>query len=481
MFSGVWMQIDRKAIDTVWISSFLKYLVIICITYYTNMFPQRINLPLSQIKILSLTECLSIALENNHKIKAQEQGILVSKARKKQAESAYWPEISAKGAYSYFDQDLIFSIPEFQLNIPQINMQGFSISLPPFNVPQQDIKLMDKQNAAGFLELSFPIYTGGKIKSLNRQAENGIEISRQEFRKSKLEIRYDIIRYYYSAMLSRKIYKIALEALERLEITLELTRNIYENGSGKVTKLDYLKNKIMVDQVRTVVTEMKKNVELSKFALSFAMGTDILFDIPDEELTYKQRNEQLGDSAYSGNPDLAKANTALLYYQAKIDEAKSGYFPKFGITGSFAQNINSYESGITNKYNKQIWMISLGTEIPLFNGFRTSNEVAEAKLQLNKTKEEKLLLQDALKVQIKEALIKIEISAENVKNILQAKTTASEHLSLTERAFEQDIKEAKDLIEAQIMESIVEAQYQKALYDNIEANAYLEFLTGEGL
>lgn len=483
MFSGAWMQIDYNVIYIDFINPFIKTLLLVIIVNFTNGFPQEINSKQKQeqVKIFSLNDCLKIALENNHKIKAQKQGILISEARKKQAESGYWPQVSAKAAYSFFDQDLIFSIPEFRMNIPQISMQGFSISLPPFNVPQQDIKLMDNHNVEGFLEMSLPIYTGGKIKALNQQAENGMEISRQDYRKSNLEIRYDITRYYYSALLTRKIYKIATEALERLEITLKLTQSAYENGSGKVTKLDYLKNKVVVDQVRTVVTEMKKNVTLSIDALAFTMSTTINFDIPDEELPFIQENYSSEDSVNSGNPDLAKANAALFYYQAKIDEANSGYLPKIGLTGMFAQNINSYKSGITNKFNNQIWMLSLGAEIPIFNGFRTSNEVNEAKIQLLKTKEEKLLLQDAITLQIKEAVKRIEISAENVNNILQAKSTASEHRSLTERAFTQDMVEAKDLIEAQIMESLLEAQYQKALYDHIEAGAYLNLLTGKDL
>ena len=41
--------------------------------------------------------------------------------------------------------------------------------------------------------------------------------------------------------------------------------------------------------------------------------------------------------------------------------------------------------------------------------------------------------------------------------------------------------EAKDFIESQIIESFMNAQYQKALYDHIEAQAYLNFIVGKKL
>ncbi|MGE5498254.1 MAG: TolC family protein, partial [Syntrophothermus sp.] len=178
------------------------------------------------------------------------------------------------------------------------------------------------------------------------------------------------------------------------------------------------------------------------------------------------------------NADLGKINAALLYYQAKVDEAYSGFMPKVGIAGTFAQNINSYKSGITNSTNAQMWMVSLGVEVPLFEGFRTSNEVSEARINLNKAEEEKKLLQDAIDLQIKEVRQRIKTSEENVDNTMQAKLTAAENRSLNERAFQQEMAEAKDLIEAQIMESIMEVQYLKSLYDHAEAEAYLNFLTG---
>lgn len=435
-------------------------------------------------RTLTLKDCLLIAAENNHRLKAAGYSVQISESKKKQAESANWPQLTLKAAYSLTDQDPVFAIPSFKMSLPQMNLGGMALSLPDFEVPRQDIKMMDRQNIHALLEMTFPLYTGGKIQALNEQALQGIEISRQDHRKTRLEIQYDVTRYYYSVLLSRKIYDIASSTLERLEMTLKLTESTYKNGSGKTTKLDYLKNKVIVDQVRSIVSEMKKNVSLSKEALAFTLGIKSDFDVPDEEIPFIKFRTELAAAespVHNRNADLGKINAALLYYQAKVDEAYSGFMPKVGIAGTFAQNINSYKSGISNNTNAQMWMLSLGVEIPLFEGYRTSNEVSEARINLNKAEEEKKLLQDAISLQVKEARQRIETAEENVNNAMQAKLTATENRSLNERAFQQEMAEAKDLIEAQIMESIMEVQYLKSLYDHAEAEAYLDLLTGNEL
>lgn len=458
------------------------------ILFFTNIkdiYPQKTNIKSSndtlKIKPLSLNECIRIALENNHKIRAAREDILIATAQKKQAESGYWPQVSANAAYSLTNQDPLFILPSFKMSIPPISAFGSTINMGDIQVPQEDIKLMDKQNIHASIDITYPLYTGGKIQALNKEAQSGIEIADQEYKKSNMEIDYDIKRFYYAVVLAKRIYKIGIDALDRLNITLELTESLYKNGSGKTTKLDYLKNKVLVDEVKTLVSGLKTNIRSAKQALMFSMGTDKDFNLPDEEIPFDTSNWSKADlliKAFKSNPDWNKLIAAVSVYKAKIEEAKSGFLPSLAIIGSFNQNFNSYKYGITNKINSSIWMIGLGAQIPIFNGFRTKNEINEAGAQLRKIDEQKHLLHDAIILQTEESLNKIESSTKKVRDTFEAKQSAAESCSLTERAFQQDMADAKDLIQAQILESFMDVQYQKALYDHAMAEANLELIIG---
>ncbi len=468
-------------------SRVLKLIFLSLLLSLSTIKPQEnLSSDLTQLKMLSLNECIDIALENNHKIKTSKYGISIAESQIEQSESGYWPQLLLKANYSLLDQDPLFVMPAFKMKLPSVALPGFNLQLDDIDVPQQNVKLMDKQNIQAALELVYPIYTGGKVQSLNKQAEYGYEIAKQELRKTDLEVKYDVIRFYYAVVLSKNLYHVGEEAVDRLGATLSLTESLYKNGSGKVTKIDYLRTKIMVDQARTFLSQFENNIKNSKAALRFSIGinAEYDFDISETEIPFtpdKMDANSFLAEVYKYNPDWLKLNSAVNVYNSKLDEAKSGYYPNIAFFANLRHNINSYDYGIVNSTNRTMMTIGVGLEMPLFSGFRTSSQVDEAELGIKKIEEEKLLLNDALILQINEAYNNAKTNSDQVEKILEAANTAEENRSLNERAFQQDLVEAKDLVEAQIMESFVKAQYLKALYDHILSQAKLDLLTGTEL
>jgi outer membrane protein TolC len=71
------------------------------------------------------------------------------------------------------------------------------------------------------------------------------------------------------------------------------------------------------------------------------------------------------------------------------------------------------------------------------------------------------------------------MSAQQQKGSSEAAATAAEeNRALNERAYQEEMVETKDVIEAQLIESLMKAQYQKSLFDNMEARANLDFVVG---
>ena len=460
-------------------------LLLFFILTFPKIFPDELkdSVDAKQKRVLSLNDCIEIAIENNQAIKVSKEDINIAKAQIRQAESGYWPQLNFKTAYTLMDQDPNFILPSSEMSLP-LTLPGLSLNLDNIPVPEQNVKLMDKQNLHGELSLTYPLYTGGKVQSVNKQAEYGYEIAKQKMRKTDQQVKYDVKRYYYAVVLTEKLYDIAKDALEKLNATLRITENFYKNGSGKVTKIDYLRNKVIVEQASSLVYEIKGKLEKAKEALRFTLGSDIPagFVVSSKEIPFNHYvfdADSIAKVAYHNNPDWLKINSAIEVYKSKVDEAQSGYLPSVALFGSLNQNINSYDYGVVSKDNKTIWTVGLGLEMPIFSGFRTSGEVDEAEAGLSKIKEQKQLLQSAILLQVRNACSDIKITSGQVEKTLEAKKTAEENTSLNERAYLQDMVETKDLIEAQIMESFIKAQYQKALYDHYDAQIRLELIEGQ--
>ena len=79
---------------------------------------------------------------------------------------------------------------------------------------------------------------------------------------------------------------------------------------------------------------------------------------------------------------------------------------------------------------------------------------------------------------MQDLFFKITKAKDQVKATEDAMNTAIENRELNERAYYADMVGVEDLIEAQILESIMRANYNKTLFDHIEAIYELEYYLG---
>ena len=441
---------------------------------------------------LTLPECIEIALKKNRRRPASRYAVELAEAQHQQALSAYWPQLSGRASYTVFDQDPNFIFPVSRVQTPAVTgtvatpfgPAAINVPAQTITVPEQRVKLMEQSTLLLSANLQLPLYTGGLRSSLVKQAERGLEIAKQESRRTDLEIIYDVRRMYYGALLARDLQQVSQDALDRMSVTLELTEKLYQAGSERVKKTDFLRNKTAVEALRSTTAYLHGNAELARAALTNTMGLDWRerIALADEEIPFRPTAAQLdtlvGDT-YVFNPDWAKMEEGLKAAEAKITEAFSGHLPKLALTGTFNRFENALHNGLMTPDNKTSWIGGLVMEVPIFDGFRTTNQVREARARLARLKEQEVLLREGLALQVKHALIQMQSAAAQQRANHEAVHAAEENRDLHERAYQEELVETKDVIESQLIESFIRAQHLKSLYDHVEAQAQLDFVVGQ--
>ena len=174
------------------------------------MFLHAREVPGAAPRRLSLQECLSIALENNRSRPASRLGVEI-------AEGAAFPGVLLllAGAWTRnppltrMDEDPNFIFPGSSVTTPgfTIPLPGAPVAVPgqTIDVPEQKIKLMDRDSWTTTVDLMYPSYTGGLRPSLVKQAKSGVEAARQEARRTDLQVVYDVKRFYYGAVLAKRL------------------------------------------------------------------------------------------------------------------------------------------------------------------------------------------------------------------------------------------------------------------------------------
>jgi outer membrane protein TolC len=253
-----------------------------------------------------------------------------------------------------------------------------------------------------------------------------------------------------------------------------------------VKKTDYLKNQIVVDWLRAMVTTIEGNNQLSRAALVNAMGLPwaSVVEPSAEEIPFVPQAIALADvvgSAYEFNPDWARFAAGLEAAEAAVSQAKSEKRPKIALVGSLIRTLNSYDAGFVTPDNKAVTMVGIGMELPIFTGYRTMQEIREAKARLEKMKTEKVLLREGLALQVQYLFLSMISAQEQVKALRAATSSAADNRDLNERAYHEGAVEAGDFIQAQLIESLLKGQLEKACYDAADAQAHLDFVVGQAV
>ena len=463
-----------------------------------------------ETKMVSLDEAINIALQNNNSLKISQTSVAIAQTMYKQAMSANYPTLDASVSAMRMDEDPTFSMVGATMvdnrgqkalytnlgNAATADGNAYTagtyagiVAATPDQMLlpiKMRVKLADRDSVISKLTMQYPLYVGGKISAITKQATLGKKIAQEGKRRTKNQVIYDVKRYYYGVVLMKQLKQLSHDTLERMGFIRDLSSRLYQGGSMHVKKTDYLRSKLSVSLIESLDEEIGQKEMMAKAALLNAIGlswkTEI--DVRDKQLQKPVMNEQmkkLVDNAYKFNPDYTTLKLAIDVKKAKVDESKSGFLPHLGLSASVQNIYNNYDYGIVNDTNKNSWTIGIGATWSLFNGMRTTNEVQQRRLEKMKLEQTKVLLKEGLALQVKQAFLKMKSSFKQFGILSGAVEDARENRDLNTRAYQEDMVKTKDVIEAQLFESYTQGDFYRSQYAHAVARAKLDFIVGAAM
>ncbi len=442
-------------------------------------------------------------MEKNHSRPASQFAVEMAEAQHRQALAAYWPQVNVKGGVTSMEHPLNFVYPAQSISVPAgtatvtIPANAFGPGFPPtpiqlpvstpaqmFPIPAQNIRLLDPTTESVEGDFKWLLADGGMRRGYREQAQGAIDAARAESHRTDLDLNDSVVRLYYGAVLARQLRKLGDDTLERMEATLRVTETLYKEGSGSVTKADYLDNQVMVDTVRSIVAPLEKNEESAEAALAYTIGLSWKSSVEpaDQEVPYQPYSgnlDELVSTAYEFNPDWKKIEAGLAAYEGERKTAASGHYPKLALTGDLHRWWNNYDGGISTADNRAGWTVGAGVEIPVFDGFLTSAKVAEARAKINKLKEERLLLREGIGLQMRDLFLGLAASEKTYQANIDAMKAAQDDRDLTTRAYESGLVATERVIRVQLQEALVSAGYYKAVYDHRALQSNIDLVVGK--
>jgi len=467
-----------------------------------------VNALYASVKEVTLSEAIKIALENNKQNKISKIGLEIADAQYKQAISANYPAINAMVVGQRVKEDVIYQ-QRGAINLPSDTAKSLALSqmlangldlataqatinsYPSGTFDNQTLSIdtdttaLGRDTVKGSLNLLYPLFTGGKISSVIEQAKLNKLLAMNTIKRTDLDVAYDIKKYFYGYVLTNELYKISKATLDSMTYVENLTKQFYESGDSlNVKKTDYLSIQVTLALIESIVAKIDANRFLVKSALANAMGLPWDSEIEakytnNELLPPKYSLSKLVQSAYKSNSDIRKMDIALKISKEQIKEQQAGHYPTLALMGEVSHTYNSYEYGYLSDDKENSWNVGFAAEMPLFDGFRTTNMVAEKKLEKKKLHLLEDMIKDGVALQIKNELNTALIGFKQIQTLKKAKKLATNSRELHIRAYQIDAVTSQKVIESQYIESYVKADYLKYVHDYLMSLAKIDKLIGE--
>ena len=325
----------------------------------------------AQDEILSKSEAIATALEQNFGIKFAENEVEIADNNQGVLNSGFLPTLTGTANASYAEDNTTIEFPG------QVDEDGNPR-------PDLDINNAETKRYNAGLNLNYTLFDGlGRTynyKSLKEQYQLTELQAKETIQNTILQL---LSIYFEVARLSENEYA-QQEALEVSKDRIKRAQYAFEYGQN--TQLDVLNAEVDVTNDSIILLNTQQLLQNTKRDLNVVLNQDLsnAYEV-DTLITFIPMLElqAMVDDVPLNNLVILQTERNLKINEYDIKVSKSGYLPVIGLTGSYGWNLNQNPASAffpgTNNNNKN-FSVGAGLTWNLFDGGSTITRVRNAKI-----------------------------------------------------------------------------------------------------
>jgi outer membrane protein len=381
--------------------------------------------------------------------------------------------------------------------LPQVNgtvgYQNF-IDIPTNLVPAEflggqpgefaEVQFGTEHNLNATLSVTQLIFDGSYIVGL-RAARIFRELSRQNYVKSEIEVKSMVTESYYLALTTAQNLDIVQQNLENLETTLYETEKLFEEGFTDAINLDQLK--LTVANLKNSIAGLKRQRTLTLNLLKFQIGIDINKPVQlTDNLENLLQNISIESFAQTDFDFKSHIDFKIMLSQENMQlmamrRQQSFYLPS--ISASYTRQ----ESAQRNEFNLfesgQPWyptsIFGINIQIPIFSSGLRWSRIQQAKLELEKARNNTRMVEQSLLLQRDEATNQIETAMEQYNSEKENLQLAERILERTQIMHKEGLASSLELTQASDQLLTTQSNYINAIFELLNAKNNLDKALGK--
>jgi outer membrane protein len=324
---------------------------------------------------LSLQAAMDYAVKNNAQAKNARLDVLIQDAQNKQTTSIALPQLNAKGDYTGF------------FNVQKAFVPGEFIGAPGTFVP---VAFTPKYASSAGATASQILFDGSVLVALQAR-EAVMALAKSNSQLTDESIKYNVQRAYYALVIAKRQLNILSSSLAYARDIARDISILRENGYAE--KIDVDRTNVQVNNLATDSLRISSLLIVSEQALKYQMGMDINAPIVLTDTSLERtisENTLLADNAidYTKRTEYQLLQTQQELNNYNLKRYRLAALPSLAAVGSLGYNFgtNTFSQLFEfRKYYQFYSFMALQLNVPIFSGFKRTNQVKEAKINIDKT------------------------------------------------------------------------------------------------
>jgi outer membrane protein TolC len=420
----------------------------------------------STIHRFSVQQAVAYAQKNNVNVKNALVDVLIQEQTNREVTSAAYPQINGSGSFTY------------NAKIPVSLVPGDFFGQPGTFVP---LKFGVKYSVTGGVSLDQLLFDGQVFVGLQAR-KTILDFQRKNVEVTEEMIKANVYKVYYQLAAGRNQIDILDANIARLDKLLHDTREIYKAGFAEKLDID----KVSVQLANLQTEKLKANNQIANGFL----GLKVLMGMPardslvlTDSVNYDFVREDIlpADSfKYADRKEFQYAELGIKLNEYNIRRYKLSKIPTVNLGAYYNKNAQRNEFDFFKGGDWfSISAVTLRVNVPIFNGFATRARIEKAKLELQKSINQR----EALKLSIDNDL---EVARNNFRSAIATLDYQKQNMALAESVYNQAKKKYEigtgsnlEINSAQVDLRTAQTNYINALYDAIIARVDYQKAIGQ--
>lgn len=406
-------------------------------------------------KLLTIEDAIRIGLDNHPRIKAADERIGSQEAVLGQQMSAYYPTVSLNNRYQ----------------TGQSSSSGGAERASESYSSQASFNLT--------------LYNFGKREGNVQAARETLSAVQQDYATTIQDIMLAIKQGYYLYLGAQEVVRVRQETVRNRELLVRQARGFYEVGTRARIDVARAEANLFSSQADLIVAE--NVVKIAWVTLRNAMGLPRLPEQPvaldSPEVQISMNLAEARNAAFDARPELKSFEAQRKASDQLIATARRGHLPDLIFDASYGRRHVSNErvNGRTlNTFPLQpTWSVGLSFNIPIFDGFRTTNRVEETLHNYYNIRAQEEDRRQQIALEVEQSYLRVVETQERIKANEAAARAARENLDLARGRYEVGVGSIIEVTEAETLYTDAQTTYIRTIYDYKIADAQLARAMGD--